>query len=266
MRRRRYTETGERKDMILILAAVFFVLLIAVGGDRGVVAFLSLCGNLAILCLSVAAMTWGINVIFITIAACIFINAITILYQNGRNQKTEAALISTAVILAVLFMLIYYISGRAHISGLNEIEQQSDYGLFYSFDIRINMRMVSISMIIIGLIGAIMDTAVAVTSAVFEVHENNRRLTDRELRHSGLAIGRDILGTTLNTLYFAYIGEAFLFIVYLRQYHYSIVKILNSKAFCGDLISILFSAAGCVMIIPLSAYVGAHIMKKGKPA
>lgn len=247
--------------MILILAVIFVVLLIIIGGDRGVVSFMSLCGNLLVLGVAVLAMAWGLNIFIVTIVASVLINAITVFYQNGRSAKTIAAVSAVAIVMAGLFLVVLYVVERVHISGLNEIEMQSDYGLFYSFDININMRMVSISLILIGLIGAIMDTAVAVTSAVYEVYEQNRHLNRQELLHSGMQIGRDILGTTLNTLYFAYIGEALLFMIYLRQYRYSIVSILNSKAFCSDVVGILFSAAGCVLIIPLSAWLSARMLK-----
>ena len=248
--------------MIIVLAVIFVVLLVLIGGDRGVMSLIALCGNLLVLGIAVFAMTWGINVILVTYTASIVINCITIFYQNGKSEKTAAAFIAVIVIILLLSIPVFGISNGAHISGLNEIEMKSDYSVFYSFDIYVNMRMVSISMIIIGMIGAIMDTAVAVTSSVNEVYRHNPKLTQRELFCSGISIGRDILGTTLNTLYFAYIGEALMFIIYLRQYQYSVIKMINSKAFCADLISILFSGLGCILIIPLSALIMAKMLDK----
>ena len=64
--------------------------------------------------------------------------------------------------------------------------------------------------VLLGLLGAIIDTALSVSSAVFQIYASNPSLAEKELRKSGNNIGRDILGTTVNTLFFAGIGESLL--------------------------------------------------------
>lgn len=246
--------------MIPILALVFVSLFLIIGGDRGVMSLMTLCGNLAIFSLSILFMVMGFHPIVVTLIASTAISSITLLYQNGKNIKSISALIAVVIIMLLLFIFTYIYGMQSHISGLNEIEQRSDFAMYYSFNINVNMELVAISMIIMGLIGAIMDTAIAVSSSIYEIHENNRHLAVDELFQSGITIGKDILGTTLNTLYFAYIGEALLLLLYMQQYHYSIVKLINSKAFLQDFMCIIFSAIGCVLIIPLSAFITSHLI------
>ncbi|MGF0032974.1 YibE/F family protein [Bariatricus sp. SGI.154] len=248
--------------MIFILAVVFFLLLLLVGGERGAVSLIALMGNILVFIAAVIAMSIGLPVILITILASIGVNSITILYQNGTNKKSAAALISVGIVMALLMCLVIWIGGRMHIGGLNEIELNSDLSLYYSFAIRVNMRKVCIAMIMIGLLGAVMDTAVAISSSLYEVYEHKPELTVSELFHSGITVGKDVLATTLNTLYFAYIGEALMLLLYLREYQYSLVSILNSKAFLQEFTCIMVSAIGCVLIIPISAQVTAKLLKE----
>ncbi len=86
-------------------------------------------------------------------------------------------------------------------------------------------------MIITGLIGAAMDASIAVSSAVYEVYKNNRGLSLMELFQSGIHIGSDILGATINTLYFACLGESLTLFILLKNYKYSVLEVINSKAF-----------------------------------
>lgn len=247
--------------MIIMLAIIFFALFIIVGGERGAISMIALIGNIAVFLISIIAMSLGLPVILITIIACLFVNGTTLVYQNGKNKKTKAAVLSVVTVLAFLFPFTYWITKGMHIDGLNEIELLSDLKIYYSFNIKVNMEMVCISMVIIGVLGAIMDTAVAVSSALFEVHVNNPHLTDKELFHSGMSIGKDILGTTLNTLYFAYIGEALMLMLYMKKYNYSLMHFLNSEAFLQDFTCIVMSAVGCMIIIPLSAFITSKIIK-----
>ena len=247
--------------MIILLAVIFFALFIMIGGERGAISMIALIGNIAVFIISIVAMSLGFPSIIVTIIACVFVNSITLIYQNGKNRKTKAAVLSVITVLLLLFPFAFWITRRMHIGGLNEITLLSDLKIYYSFNIKINMEMVCICMVIIGVLGAIMDTAVAVSSALFEVHRNNKNLTDKELFHSGISIGKDILGTTLNTLYFAYIGEALMLMLYMKKYNYSFMSFVNSEAFLQDFTCIVISAAGCMLIIPLSAFITEKIIK-----
>ena len=116
-------------------------------------------------------------------------------------------------------------------------------------------------MIITGLIGAAMDASIAVSSAVYEVYKNNRGLHLTELFRSGINIGGDILGATVNTLYFACLGESLTLFILFKNYHYSVLEVINSKAFCQDFVNIVISCISCILVIPLTAFAISYILK-----
>lgn len=249
--------------MIKILAIIFFILILVIGGDRGVVSLLSIIGNFLTFILMIWAMTAGLNPYLTTILGGVLINCITLLYQNGKNIKTAAAFTAVCVVMFFLLGIVFLFCRHLHLEGLNEIEMLSELSVFYSFTVRVNMHQVSICLILIGLLGAVMDTAVSISSSLYEIAEAKQR-TPSELFHSGIVIGKDILSTTVNTLYFAYIGEALMLMIYMNVYKYSLVKLLNSKAFLQDLSCILFSMIGCLLVIPVASFISAAFFSDKK--
>lgn len=239
--------------MILILAFILFFLMVGIGGERGVASFITLILNTIAFFAATILLANGWNSFAVTFISCLFISIVSLFYQNGRNVKTAASFVSVVVILLVLFLFVFRIGLSAHIQGFAQEKIMEDEMIGYSENIDINMMLIEISVIIIGLTGAILDTSVAISSAVYEVYMNNKHLKIFELFESGLNIGRDILGTTINTLFFAYVGEFMTLLLLFKSNHYSWTKILNSKVFAEEFISIVFSGLGCIFIIPLTA-------------
>jgi uncharacterized membrane protein len=247
--------------MIKVLAVILIALLYFIGGERGIITFLSLCWNVAVLSVSIIVMSWGWNPIGVAFISCLLISYATLFYQNGKNAKTIASFWSILLVLLILFAAISNSGFEAHIRGLNEIIQREDEVMGLTTDIGISMAKIAVAMIITGLIGAAMDTSIAVSSAVYEVYKNNRSLSMAELFRSGITIGRDILGATVNTVYFACLGEAMsLFILY-KNYNYSLFDLFNSKAFFQQFVFIIFSCLSCVLVVPFTATLISYLLK-----
>lgn len=246
--------------MIELLVLILVALLVLIGGERGLFTMISLIWNLFVLAVLFVLMTWGLNPLVLTFIACLLICSGTLFYQNGKNAKTISSFVSVVIIMLILFFFIYVMAYQSHTGGLNELMKNDDMIFYLSTDIHINMGSIGVAMILIGLMGAIIDTSIAVSSGVYEVYNNNRHLNGKELMKSGMSIGGDILGTTVNTLYFAYIGEALTLFVLFKNFHYTLSEIINSKAFFQEVICIVFSAIGCVAIIPVTAAVISYLL------
>ncbi|WP_051280387.1 YibE/F family protein [Anaerovorax odorimutans] len=247
--------------MIKALAVVLVILLYIVGGNRGIITFKSLFFNIAVLSLSILLMTYGWDPVIVTFISSLIICYITLFYQNGKNSKTIASFFSVVVVLLVLFSLSYYVGYEAHLGGIDEIIRYEDEIDMLSHDININMSKIAVAMIITGLIGAAIDASIAIASAVYEVYKNNRCLNLMELFKSGINIGSDILGASVNTLFFACLGESLSMFALLKIYKYSILDLINSKAFCQEFINIIISCIACILVIPLTAIIVSYILK-----
>lgn len=245
--------------MIKILIIILLILMVVIGGERGVISIITLAGSLISLMAVLFFIVLGLNPLAATAGGCVLITAITLLYQNKKNKKTVVSFVSVLIVVAAFFTFVYLIGCYSKITGFNEIEQP-ELMMHYSPDIHVNMMHLGISIIIIGLLGAIIDTSMAISSGMYEVYQNNSHLSAKELFLSGITIGRDIISSTINTLFFAYIGESIMLFNLFKSYGYTALDIINSKAFLQNVMSIMFSAAGCVVIIPLTAALEAYVL------
>ena len=124
------------------------------------------------------------------------------------------------------------------------------------------MSAIVLSAVVLGLLGAVMDTAVAITTAINEVYINKPDMTEKQLFQSGLLIGKDILGTTINTLFFAGLGECIMLSVLFVKNEDTFASILNSKALFQEVSGLLVGAIGCLLVIPLSSFCMAALLTR----
>lgn len=245
-----------------ILIIILFLLMIYIDKKRGIKLFLSLCFNFIILIVLFYFIALGINPIILSLLGCLLVSIVILYYVNGKNIKTEASFLSIVIVLLILSVLIFITTKETRIAGFG-YESYEEINMF-SYDIGIDFTNIAISLVLISLIGATTDASIAISSALFEVYENNKHLSKKELFKSGLSIGKDILCTTTNTLLFAFLGEFMTLVIWLYQGSYSFLEIINAKTFVSELIRILFSAIGCVMIIPITSYITTRKILKNK--
>ena len=164
------------------------------------------------------------------------------------------------VVLIILSFLIFFVTKISRIAGFG-YESYEEINMF-SYDVRIDFTDIAISMILISLIGATVDSSIAISSALYEVYDNNKNLSKKDLFLSGMNIGKDILCTTNNTLMFAFLGEFMTLLIWFYKGNYSFLEIVNAKTFASEMIKIFFSAIGCIIVIPITAYITTETLKK----
>ncbi|MDO5154717.1 MAG: YibE/F family protein [Eubacteriales bacterium] len=250
--------------MILTLLIILFFLMVVVGGNRGVDSFFSLAKTMVAMLVNIYLIAWGLPAIPVTLLVSVFFVATVLYAQNGVNAKMHAAAIAVLIVVIIVMLGAGPLLYRAGISGYNEIEQYEEISMYLSGNIRVSMAAVSISAVVLGLLGAVMDTAVAITTAVNEVYVNNQSLTKAELVQSGLHVGKDILGTTVNTLFFAGLGESIMLAILFMRNAETIASIINSKSLLQEVAGLLIGGIGCLAIIPLSSVLVAGFVVKKK--
>ena len=205
-------------------------------------------------------MKAGINPIILSMLICIIATLSTLFIINGINIKTKTSFVSIMIVLIFIFALIFIIVKRGNIQGFSMESLEAIGG--YSYDIGTNMIDVMIGMYLICIIGTIIDTSISISSAMHEVLENNQHLSNEELFKSGMNVGKDIMATTINTLYFAIIAN---FIGFFLWHHGATFEfVINYKAFSQEVIQLLISFIGSIMIIPITAYISSKTLKNKK--
>lgn len=246
--------------MIIILSALLLLFLYIIGKERGIKTFFTFYLSIGLIILYVILMNLGLNAILMALIICIIATIICIFMLNGYNIKTKASFISIMIVLFIVFALIYIIGKKANIQGFS-LESLDSIGAF-SFDINYDMTNVMIGIYLVAIIGTVIDTSISVSSAMNEILINNPKINDKELFKSGMNIGSDIMATTINTLFFALICTFIGFSMWHRGSN--IGYIINYKSFDQDLIQLLISFIGSILIIPITAYISSKLLLNKK--
>ncbi len=241
--------------MIIKLVIILFFLMLFVGGDRGLTSFFTLVRTVIAFIVNVYLIAWGLPAVPVTLIVCVFLIAGVIYGQNGWNAKMHGAAVSAATVVVLIMITIGPILNRAGISGYNEIEQYEEISMYLSADLSVSMASVAVSATVLGVLGAVMDTAVAVSTAVNEVYVNNPHFDKKILVDSGFAVGKDILGTTVNTLLFAGFGESIMLANLFLKNENTFSEIINSKALFQEVAALFVAVMGCLVVIPLASVV-----------
>ena len=244
--------------MILILSIILFILLLVVGRMRGLKTFISFYISIFLIILYLAFISIGLNPYILAIITCILITIITLFMINGYNNKTKISFYAIMIVLIIMFSLIFVIGNKANIQGFSMETMENIGGL--SFEVNTSMTDILIGVYLITVIGTIIDTSISVSSAMNEVYINNPNINNKELFKSGMNVGKDIMSTTINTLFFAIISG----FIGLFMYHHnvSIEYIINYKEFVKLVVELLFMFIASIMIIPITSLLASNYFIK----
>src|SRR5699024_6305454 len=237
----------KRDKYILLVVWVFIITLLAVGKRQGFYSIVGLAINIALLsfALDLYVNNASINLLFLCGIAAILFTIISLVLINGLNGKTYAAIISTLLGTFISLLLAFLVMKVTDEQGLRYEEMQ--------FLTR-PYQVVFMAGLFLGSLGGAMDIAITMSSSIFNLYERNKQIGTRALRASGREIGKDIMGTMTNILFFVYIsGSIPMMILYLSNgspLSFTLSMNLSleiARAFAGGI--------GIVLTIPISLVV-----------
>lgn len=250
-------------NVLVLLAVILFFLMVLIGGKKGVKSFISLFLNFTVIILAIFFMiNPDMNPIIVTVIACILISCINLFYVNEVNSKTKTAFVSTMITIGILIFFISILTKLTMIQGFGE-EETEELGMF-SLYIGLDFVKIATSVIIMSTIGVITDVAISITSPMREMIRHNEDASQMDLFSFGLSIGRDILGTNANTIFFAFFGGYLALLLWFKDLAYSISEIANSKVFNAEIVIILCGGIGIALVIPIAAWINAYYLINGK--
>lgn len=249
------------RETVLVGAILLFVLFLCViGGKKGFMSLLSLGYTLFMLFfVLIPALYYGASMLPTTIAVIILTNLISFALIDGINKKTVSGFLGTTagVIFAGLFA---YVMGKAaHITGFQTTEAESLLLECYDFGLKITD--IFTAGILISALGAVMDVAMSIASAIHELAVINPELTAKELFRSGMNIGRDAMGTMSNTLILAFVGSSLSTIIMIYSYQLPLTQLWSTDLVAREVIQGISGSVGIIMTVPLVALFAAVIMK-----
>ena len=128
----------------------------------------------------------------------------------------------------------------------------------------LGLRGLLVAGVVISALGAVMDVAMSISSALTEVHTVAPDRDGRALFRSGMNIGRDMVGTMTNTLILAFLGSGLAFIIYLYSLGLDPRQLISSPYMATEVISGIASSIGVILAVPLTALITSFILVKDK--
>ncbi|MCL2774961.1 MAG: YibE/F family protein [Oscillospiraceae bacterium] len=243
-----------RLDKILILGAVFLVLLIFFGRVKGVNAILSLCFTcVAIFEVFIPALLSGKNIYISAIIVCIFSIIVTLFMVNGVNKKSLAAVAGCFGGVIITGLLTLFMDKVLWLTGM--LNEESVYLQSLPTKNPIDLKAIIFAGILIGAVGAVMDVAMSIASALQELKSQAPNLKFADIFTSGVNIGKDVMGTMINTLVLAYIGESLSVVLLLIAYSTSFIQLINTQSIIVELLQAIIGSLGILLTMPLTSLI-----------
>jgi uncharacterized membrane protein len=137
----------------------------------------------------------------------------------------------------------------ARMTGLGTEEQLF---LATGTDGRIDMVRLALAAVMVGSLGAIVDMSIGQASAAAELARADPGLRGRRLYASALNVGRDHVGSLVNTLALAYFGSALPVVLLISLNYQPLAVSINSELIVESMIALLAASLGLVLCVPLT--------------
>lgn len=254
------TVYSQDRSMAIYGFAVFFVLCVClVGGWKGFKSILSLAfTGVTILFILFPLMYRGYSPILMSVIICTIATIFSMMMIGGLSTKTAAATIGTVfgVIASAVAAMVF-----GHFAGISGYNVSDIENLIYVRQITsIKVGELLFSGIIISALGAVTDVGVSVASTIQEIHQTDPNLGKRKLFMSGIHVGRDMMGTMVDTLILAYVGTALSTLVTNYAYDLSYNQLINSNNIGIEIMQSLAGSLGIVLAVPITAFVAVELI------
>ncbi|OQY34017.1 MAG: hypothetical protein B6241_05920 [Spirochaetaceae bacterium 4572_59] len=240
-----------RLPVLIGLLAFFILIILLIAGKQGFRSLLALSFTaIMILFVMVPLILRGMDPIALSLFCLSLMTLVSFLLLTGWSRKTLIALLGTigGILAAGLVSLVA--SGMAHLSGINLDKGEQILYIARDFGIRIH-GFLFISILIASL-GAVMDVAMSLASSMEEIKKHNPGISAREHFKSGMIIGRDLIGTMVNTLILAFTGSSFTLILMIAGLSMAFRQFINIPLIAIEIIQALAGSIGIIFSVPLT--------------
>jgi uncharacterized membrane protein len=259
---RRYAiEEIVRLPALAPLAIVLFVALLAVARLKGLAAITGLAASIAVFLLAIVpALQRGGDPLIASLVGAAGVVTVSVFVVHGANWKSLAALAGTLVGLAVICVVAAIGLMTLRLTGLGSEEQ---IFLAVGTDGRIDMPRLVLAGVIVGSLGALVDMCVGQASATMELAAVDPGLTPGQLYRAALNVGKDHIGSLVNTLALAYFGGALPLVLLLSLGFQPLSVALNSEVIVESILAVLAASIGLVLCVPVTTAVAVLFVQRG---
>ena len=246
--------TQDREWVIYIFALLYLLALCIIGGKQGIKGCLGLVFTFfCVIFVYLPLVYLRVSPFWAAVFICFLTTLVTMYLIGGPTKKTCAATLGTLAGVVLAGLSAWCFSKASGISGYNVSDIETLMTLWNTN--RIQVGGLLFSGLLISCLGAVMDVAMSISSAIDEIYKQNSSLTRKELFKAGMRVGRDMMGTDSNTLILAFAGSSVSTLLLDYAYDLPYQQIINSNNIGIAIMQGLAGSFGIVLSVPLTVLI-----------
>lgn len=246
--------TQDREWVIYLFAGLYLLSLLLVGGVQGLKGCLGLVFTFfCVIFVYLPLIYLKYSPFWTAVFICFLTTLVTMYLIGGPSRKTAAATSGTLAGVIIAGLSAWIFSMASGISGYNVSDIESLMTLWNTNGIQVGGLL--FSGLLISSLGAVMDVAMSVSSALQEVCVQNPSLTRSQIFRAGMHIGRDMMGTDSNTLILAFAGSSVSTLLLNYAYDLPYQQIINSNNIGIAVMQGLAGSFGVVLCVPVTVVI-----------
>tara|TARA_B100001989_G_scaffold233011_1_gene192624 strand:- start:416 stop:1513 length:1098 start_codon:yes stop_codon:yes gene_type:complete len=238
----------ERRPVIYMLAGLFVMLLVGLSGWGGLRALASLAGSIAaIVFLLIPALLAGYNPALTSVLIAAVIMVFVLFGTHGVNPRTIIAFVGTYSAIAVTGLIAFLSVDMMRLTGFG-----NDASVYLNFATngQLDLSGLLLGSVIIGILGVLDDVSITQASVVQELKRANRNFKFNELYKRAIVVGKDHIGSLVNTLALAYVGVSLPLILLYAKTDSSLITNLNQEVVAAEIVRIIIGSIGLLLAVP----------------
>lgn len=245
----------QRGPPLMSLAIAFALFVLVIGRWRGAGAIAALVVSFAVLVkFTLPAIVNGENSIEVAAVTAGVILFAALYATHGVSVRTSVAVLGTAISLALIGGLGEVGTRLAHLTGLGDDNAATVAGYFHKVDI----QGLLLAGIIIGALGVLNDVTATQVSTVWELKAADPTMGAAELFRVGMRVGRDHIGSTVNTLVLAYAGGSLPLFVLLTTSSQGWSGAAGAEVVAEEIVRTLVGSIGLAAAVPITTALAAY--------
>jgi uncharacterized membrane protein len=260
-----YANDHVRRAPLLWLVILFVAIAAIVGRGKGIRAVLAMGFSLAVILFAIVpGISSGFNPVLVAILGSTAILAASVYFVHGINWTAHSSLIATVLAAILTLALANVFAALAHLTGLGSEEGTMILQMSQQAGVEVNLRALIIAGILIGALGALVDSTVAQAAVVRELSNLNPNLGWQKLYSSGMSVGFDHIGSLINTLVLANLGSSLPLWVVFTLGQMSFRQAINLEMVATEIIHALIGSIGLILAVPMATLLAAWLFAGGR--
>lgn len=251
----------DRSKTLVVVTLAFVAVLVILGGRKGVGALMTIMlTGLLIWYGLIPLILRGASPVWCGALVCAVVTLAGTPMISGFNRTSLAAIIGSIAGVILAGILASLAGSSASIVGIDF--EHANMLKSLPLTANLNLQGIFLAGVLIGALGAVMDTSISIASSIREFAEIHSNPTRYHLWRAGMNVGKDVMGMMSSTLILAYTGGALALLLLLVANNIPAVNIMNWDMIVSEIIRSMAGSIGLCLSIPVTALAASHLVGK----